>query len=603
MDKFFSRLFSAAALAPLVAVAALLALQTVFALDTRALWFSDEIRYANVFENVIHAKKWLVMYLNGVPYPDKPPVYFWFLAALLPVFKGATPALFMAGAALSGLLFIGATMALSRWVARGGREVSLAAGLVLVTCFYFIGLTHYSRMDLLFATLITASHICLFRAWQRDKALGWCAAGFLLAGAATLTKGPLGIAFPLVASLGYLAWTGNIRRFFRRDVAIGFGLCLGLLGAWVLAAWLGGEEELVRNVFYKQIYRRAVNASHHEQPFWHYFATLPAAWLPWTFLVLCLPVGSVLCRCFWSDAWKGRKTGDQGAIYLWMIVLTGFALLSSLSTKIIVYLMPLFPALAILTARGVLGLGENGVKRLWLWVGGLFALLAATLPFGNFLHQWEGHTVEGLWLVALASALVALVLWRWARTMRPAAGLMLLALLVTAWVQPLMLVTMPSLDATMSPKAQAQLMGDYIEDGYTPVAYKIYSGVYTYYSGHDVLETQDLERIAAMVREEPKVVLGMQKRYWERWEDRPANLTVVHEQYVVDRPYVLLVNTAPGAAAEPEAAPAQAGPGQSATAPGAAEPDAAQPEAAPGAGADPQAPAEDTVPDGVETPL
>jgi len=551
-DKVLSRLYGFLAWAPLVAAALLLGLQTLFALDARALWFSDEIRYANVFENVVDAHKWLVMYLNGVPYPDKPPVYFWFLSSLLPVFKNATPALFMAGAALSGLVFLTATMALSRYVARAGREVSLGAALVLLSCFYFVGLTHYSRMDLLFATLITASHICLFAAWKRDRATGLLLAGFLLAGLATLTKGPLGLIFPLLASVAYLAWTGNFKRLLRRDVVIGLGACLALLGAWVVAAWVGGEHELIKDIFYKQIYRRAVNASHHEQPFWHYLATLPAAWMPWTFLLAALPLKRLVQGQFWAELLQGRRSEDrQGQAYLWAIVLTGFVLLSALSTKIIVYLLPLFPALAILTAKGVLGLDEARTRRLWLWVGGLFAVFAATLPFGNFLHQWPDFEINGLWWMTLASALVALALWGLARRIRPGAGLLLMALAVTAWVQPLALVTLPSLDAVMSPKAQAELMGDYVQQGYTPVAYKIYSGVYTYYSGHDVLETQDLPLIENMLHSQDKIVLGMQRRYWDAWENRPQTLRVVHEQWIVDRPYILAVQDASALSAPP----------------------------------------------------
>ncbi len=587
-DKLLGRLYAALAWAPLVAAALLLGLQTIFVLDARALWFSDEIRYANVFENVIHSGKWLVMYLNGVPYPDKPPVYFWFLTGLLPLFKGAVPALFMAGAAVSGLVFLAATMALSRLVAAAGRQVSLGAGLVLLTCFYFVGLTHYSRMDLLFATLITASHICLFRAWNKERATGLMLAGFLLAGLATLTKGPLGLAFPLLAGVAHLAWTGRLRRLLRRDVAIGLGACVLLLGAWVLAAWVGGEHELVENIFYKQIYRRAVNASHHEQPFWHYFATLPAAWMPWTFVLVALPLGRLARGSFWAGLWRARREEQRaGSTYLWMIVLTGFALLTSLSTKIVVYLLPLFPALAILTARAVLELGETGSRRLWLWIGGLFAVVAVTLPFGNFIHQWPNFEIAGLWWMALASALTAAALWFLARRMRPAGGLLLLALVFTAWVQPLTCVTLPSLDAVMSPKAQGELMGEYIQQGYTPVAYKIYSGVYTYYCGSNVLETQDLPLIEDMLRKEPKVVLGMQRRYWDDWADRPASLRVVHEQWIVDRPYVLAVQDAPAPeavapeaeAAAPEAAAPEAEAPQGDVTPEAAP--AAQPEAAP----------------------
>src|SRR6218665_125372 len=70
------RILDILAFQPLIPLTILLALQTVFMLDARALWYSDEVRYANVFEHVVNAGKWIVLHLNGVPYPDKPPVYF-----------------------------------------------------------------------------------------------------------------------------------------------------------------------------------------------------------------------------------------------------------------------------------------------------------------------------------------------------------------------------------------------------------------------------------------------------------------------------------------------------------------------------------------------
>jgi len=609
MDKFLSRLYTVLAYAPLIVLAGVLALQTVFALDTRALWFSDEIRYANVFENVIHAHKWLVMYLNGVPYPDKPPVYFWFLTTLLPIFKGPTPALFMTGAALSGLLLLTAAMALSRFVLKAGREVSLGGGLVLLTGFYFIGLTHYSRMDLLFAALITASHICLFRALARERADGMAVAGFVLAAVATLTKGPLGIVFPLLTSILFLAWRGNLKRLLRRDMGLGLAAAVLILGAWVAAAWFGGEHELIKNIFYKQIYRRAVNASHHEQPFWHYFATMPLAWLPWTFLLAALPLKKLLSASFWGDVCAARKNDQPGAAFLWIQVLSGFTLLTCLSTKIIVYLLPIFPPLALLTARAFLNMEPAKSARFMLFTAGLFALAAVTLPFGNTIQPWPIH-VDGLFWTALASALAAAALW-FGRRLSPKAALLVLTLVVTAWTQPLFLITLPSVDGAMSPKAQAELMGEYIDKGYTPVAYKIYSGVYTYYCGHDVLETQDLPLIEKMLGEQPKVVLGMQKKEWEHWENRPDSLRVVHEQWVVDRPYVLAVKDAPaaplGEAEQPApqvesagegngTAPAEGAlnpaPGADENAPVVAAPAADAPEA-PAAAEEPASPAED----------
>ncbi|UIJ38084.1 glycosyltransferase family 39 protein [Desulfobaculum bizertense] len=555
MNKFLSKLWTAAAFFPFLLLLLLLALQTLPSLDSRALWFSDEIRYGNVLEHVLYAKKWLVMYLNGVPYPDKPPVYFWFLAAFMPIFKAPTAPLFFAGAAASALLFLVATLSMNHGILREKNENGLGAGLILLTCFYFVALAQYSRMDLLFTTFITFAHICFYRAWQREKATGLLLLGFALCAVATLTKGPLGFVFPVLASIVYLAITGRISRFFRRDVAYGFLLSLVILGAWIAGAWFSGEQELIKNIFYKQIYRRALNASHHQQPFWHYFATFPAALLPWTFVIFLLPLKKLVQGPFWSTILgKTARHADvdstrSGQIYLWCALLSGFILLTSLSTKIVVYLMPLFPPLSLLLAQGVLNLPQTRVKYFIRAFAVLLTILGLATLFVNAFTPWPTD-LKYIWVMAPASILMALLLWFWVAKWDIRPALLSTAVLMALWVQPLAMLAVPSLDPIMSPKAQGELMGKYIRAGYTPAAYKIYSGVYTYYCGSNILETQDLEKLGKMAQTEKKFVLGMQKRYWDSWKNRPANLHVIHEQWIADRPYVLLIN-GPALSADP----------------------------------------------------
>jgi 4-amino-4-deoxy-L-arabinose transferase-like glycosyltransferase len=560
MNKFFARLWTPAAALPLLTLAVVLAAQTLYALDARALWFSDEVRYANVLQNVIEAKNWLVMYLNGAPYSDKPPVYFWFLAALSPVFPTLGPPLFMLGSAISSFLFLAATSVFTRRVLGADRHTSLAAGLLLLTCFYFVGVSSYTRMDLLFGAIITLSHVFFFAAWNRDRAPKLMITAFALAGIAVLTKGPLGLAFPFITGVAYLAWTGRITRLFRRDVLIGFLIFAAIVGGWLGAAWISGEHEFVRRIFYKEVYRRAMNAPHHGQGLWYYFGTLPLAWLPWTFIILTLPLARLFRGGFWKSVWRSRSEAGRGAAYAWIMLISGFTLLTLVSIKIIIYLLPVFPALAALTARHVLALDEARTRRLFYAVGGVFLIAALVLPFGNMLHIWPIE-IKGLFITAIVAALAGALIVFGASRGGPRGALIITALAVTAWLVPLNLITAPSLDQAMSPKAQAKVMGEYVRDGYKPMAYRIYSGTYTYYAGVNVAETQDREWLARQIAAEPKVVVGMQKRYWDDWENRPRDLKIVHEQWIVERPYVLAIKdsgTVSAAYAEPEPAqPAQ----------------------------------------------
>jgi len=330
--------------------------------------------------------------------------------------------------------------------------------------------------------------------------------------------------------------------------------------AWVAAAYISGEHEYLKNIFYKQIYKRAVNAPHHLQPFYHYALTLPLAWMPWTLILLAPPVKKFLTPGFWKGVWAARQNPNQGATYLWIMVIGGFALLSVVSIKIIVYLLPLFPALAVLTAHTLARLSERAGKRLFMAIGILFLTLGVNAPFANFMHPWP-IKVKGLLWVAAASLGLGCLLIKYARRMPPLHALLLLALGVTVWIQPLSLVTAPSLDPAMSPKAQATLMGEYVRKDYVPAAYKIYSGIYNYYAKIDprggayeqIIETQDLEKIETIIRDNPRVVLAMRRSYWEDWENRPESVKIVHEQWIVDRPFVLAVKEEESAATNPSA--------------------------------------------------
>lgn len=531
-----------AARAPIFALSLILALQTLPHLQSRALWFSDEIRYADAFTHLARDHKWLVLYLNGQFYPDKPPVYFWFLALLRWLTNLDGPPLFYLGAALSGLFFVWATYALARNVYAASRELAFGAGLTLLGTFYFIGLSHYSRMDLLFGALILCAQLCLFQAWRKEQSARWLALGFGLAGLATLVKGPLGLAFPLASSLLYLFWTRDLRRFWRRDTGIGAAVCLGLLGAWLLAVLLVEDTAYLRNVFHEQIYRRAVNTWHHEQPFYHYLLTLPAAWAPWTLALAALDWGYALQPGFWNAFWSSREAKGQeaGRVFVWCMLLSGFVLLSALSIKIVVYLTPLFGPLAILTADGLTRLDERRSERFGLCVAGLWALFGAVLPFVNLMHPWP-IAIRGLIPASLLALAAAWFFWKLAPRRAPLLFVLSMVVIASIWLQPAALVTAPSLDRAMSPKNQAYDLAAYANQGYYALVYKVYPGTYTYYAGRNLHETADLEEVERIVASKPKVVLALRKKHWEQWPNRPASLTQVHEQWIADQPYVLVV--------------------------------------------------------------
>ena len=551
----------------------LVVLQTCLGLDARSLWFSDEVRHGAAYEALRQSGEWFILTLNGSVYPDKPPLYFWFLYGLDQIPHLDPPRLFLAAAALSALLFVAATWITARAMGYS-KSIAFGACLVLLSSLSFVGITHYARMDLLFAALITLSHVCLYRGWIKASAPIWLIAGFALAALACLVKGPLGLAFPLISSIVFLVWRGSFRRAGGRDGAAGFAVMLIILLAWVSLVMLqeGGKDYLT-SMFGKHMIERAVDAWHHKQPWWFYLVNMPLAWLPWTFLLFFLP-WERLPRLVKGVARSRKEQPGHG--WVWISFLGGFAVLSALSGKVGIYTLPLYPFLAILTAQGVLSMGPRRSRAFFLLLAFLFFVLAVVFGFAGAYPHIRGYlpdsmapealfdmskpafasaldyvlTLKGLPILAGLCLVFALLLGKGTRRAVPGGAMLVLALCVTALVQPLALVTAPSLDTLMSPKPQADIMRDYAAQGYHVTAFYVTTGTYTYHMGGVVDEINDWEELAQRLDAYPRIVVATRLRRWNEWQDKPElhpeAFRVVNTQWIAERQYVVLVRNASG---------------------------------------------------------
>ncbi|MBU1230416.1 MAG: glycosyltransferase family 39 protein [Proteobacteria bacterium] len=547
------RLWSLIHRRPWLALAVLAATQTAFTLSARAQWFSDEVRYADAYAGLLRGR-WLVLSLNGVAYPDKPPLYFWFLRLLDALPGMDDPAVFLLGAAASGLLVLYATLLWAR-VLGLRTEAGPLAGLILLSTLFFAGLLHYSRMDLFFTALILCSQatFCLaFRPGEEARRGRLCALALVLAGLATLTKGPLGLLFPVLTTLLFLAWRGRGREFFRAHMLPGLGALLVLVFSWVLAAYVVEGPGFLHKIFYEQIFQRATKTFHHAEPFYFYLVAFPPCWLPWTLALLALPVRRLLDGAFWRGLWAGRKGSSPGAdarAWLWISFLSGLALLSLLSGKVVVYILPQLPPLALLLALALLD--EDAPRpwqRLWTASGLLFlALAAATTQAARFLPV--PMPLPGAWAVAAGFAACGLGLLA-LRGQNARRALTVLALLTILWVQPASRILAPGLDAIMSPKPQADALKAYAQRGYLPVAHDIYQGIYSYYLGGVVRETAGFNILDELVAGQD-VVLAIKKKKWDAWDTRPRHMTIVLTQWLAGQPYYIAVSRKDGTPPEP----------------------------------------------------
>ena len=604
---FAAKLFNGLSFAGLPVLLMLAAAMTFLEVwQVRDLWFSDEVRLADAFMNLRNGD-WLMLTMNGLPYPDKPPFYFWFMEALMRIPGVTMPMVFFLAVAVSHALFIGSVWLLARGTGHDRRE-AFAAGLVSLCCVYVSGAACYPRMDLLFAAVVTLGMTCLYRGWIKSFAPFWLAAGFLLMGVATLIKSPLGIAFAVVASILFLFWRGTPGRLNGRDGLPGFLLMLLMIAAWLGMLYLDGHQNYLRDMLENQLAGRVLEGGHHAAVWWYYLAAIPLIWLPWTLLVLFVNWFAALRGI--PTAWKTRKT-NGGSSWLWIWFVSGVALLSCVQAKMAVYALPLLAPLAVLTGRSLLRLSA-GRSRLFFSLASIVLALAGLALVLIDVFPVVRPYVESLlpavpavadpWLSALEGTmymggilvLTAVVLLFFTRRALPGGALLVMTIGMMAMLQPYQAFVAPSMDKLLSPHAQAAVMAEKVQEGYAPAAFNVYPGAYAWHLNEMLapsekrLAVPDLSTAAdrdAWLKAHPAAVMAMPAADWEAWTDRPADAEVLVTAWMVHKPYVVVrlgnlaaSDAAPAESAEVPAAPAeQTAPAEETVAPAAPAPEAAAP--------------------------
>ena len=367
----------------------------------------DETRYLAVAWDMWLEGNYLVPHLHGEPYSHKPPLLFWLMTAGWHVF-GVNDWWPRLVAPLFGLGCLVVTFRLARVLWPDKAE---AAGLVPVLLFGAIFWTVFGTLtmfDMLLAFFAVLAVLGLVDAAHRGGCRGFILAGVAI-GFGILAKGPAILLHVLPIALAAPWWASNLRTarwYMGLGFAVTFGVAIGL--GWAIPAGMAGGEAYRDAIFWGQSANRMVNSFAHSRPFWWYAMVLPALVLPWL---------------VWPPLWRAaRRFGDlrgDGGIRLCLVwFATAFVVFSLISGKQLHYLLPEFPALALIVARLLAEMDEADAmpaaidrwlpSGLAILIGGLL-MLAPYLPLsaravsqlGEATPAWGG-------LIVIAGVLVLL---------------------------------------------------------------------------------------------------------------------------------------------------------------------------------------------------
>jgi 4-amino-4-deoxy-L-arabinose transferase-like glycosyltransferase len=342
------------------AAAFLLALLISFAgIGSHSLWSPDEPTGAAVGRGMLDSGDLIVPRLNGEPFLEKPPLYWWVQVAAFRVF-GVSDAVARVPSALFSALTLLAAYAIGRRL--GGPRQGLLALVVLGTTLVFVQNLGRVVVDPALAFFVAVAHLGFAKlAEPRSPSEAW-GARLLIAVAIPLgflSKGVVAIGLGAGPPVLYLLATrrGRAVRELALLAALGVPLFALLVTPWALAlyraaGWAGLQECLGNNTMSRFLHTAQSARFGHTQPFYYYLGLGPLLLLPWT---LALPA---MLRA-------GAFRGSEARRLLLATAGLGVLLLSVASSKREMYLMPLLPAWSAVVAWWLAGAGEGDEERSW----------------------------------------------------------------------------------------------------------------------------------------------------------------------------------------------------------------------------------------------
>jgi 4-amino-4-deoxy-L-arabinose transferase-like glycosyltransferase len=365
----------------------------------------DEPRYARVAVEMQRAGEWVTPTLQGEPWLEKPPLYYW-LAGLACRLLGETELAARLPSLLACLLLVGVTaLAGARLY---GVSAGLHAGFVTGTGGLVFVYGHAASMDMLLAAMLTTASALLALGLLGFAGRLAIPAAYVFMGLAVLAKGPIGVLLPGLIVLVYLGVTGEWR-LLRRLVSPG-ALLLFLLVAvpWHVAIYLDQGQRFVDVFLLDHNLQRFTSTIHrHPGPAYYYLPLIVGGLYPWSGLLLPGLAGLA-----------PRRSRADLFVLLWFAV--PFVFFSAAGSKLAGYILPCLPPLALLMGRAAgrlvdePGPGTSLGARAAALLGVLLGSVLLAIPIVLLRRS------DPLWQIALPPAawglLVALLFsWRVAR--------------------------------------------------------------------------------------------------------------------------------------------------------------------------------------------
>jgi 4-amino-4-deoxy-L-arabinose transferase-like glycosyltransferase len=484
------------------------------------LWNPDEPRYAQIAREMLQGEGWIIPHLNSEVYLDKPPLFFWLMAATGTVIGGMTefaarfPAALFALLTLLLLFFLGKRL----FNEKGG----FFAALILATNVEFLWLARRACLDTTLTFFTTAAITCLYIGfYQRQGRWFLYLVAYLAMALGVLTKLQIGVIVPVLVVGGYFL----VRRelgFFKDPTHIpGIALFVAVIGGWLALAYLSGGPEYVWGLLYQKTASTFLETASHDRPLYYYLMNFPGDFIPW---IIFLPSALI-----YGLSAKGRNKEFIFVLFWFAIIFVFFTVAKA---KRELYLLPLYPAAALMVGNLLVErpLGAEGAQKsvtvipLMVLII-ILALTAISLPIvtalkGSFYleHPWEIGVVTAL--IAGGGAFLSFLAYHYRRRDLP---LYIICAAIFALTLYGAYRIFPEINRYKSARPLAQAIVSAMRPGDQLGIYQLEGANFIFYTGYNQMRWLEEEgQLKEFLRSPPRVLCIMRESHYKLLQQDPT---------------------------------------------------------------------------------
>lgn len=333
---------------------------------------ADEPRYAQVAREMLDRHDWVTPTLGGVPWLEKPPLYYWQAMAAYSVL-GVTDVAARVPSAIDATLLVICFYLFFRKFRRG---VEVDAALITASCAGVIGYARAASMDMGLAAAFSMGMLAWW-AWRQTDQRIYLAAFYVLLALGMLAKGPIAPFLAAAVIVAFAALTREWKLVLRTLWLPGILLFCAIALPWYIAVQIANPQFFREFILEHNLARFSTNLYHHPEPFWYYLPVTALALVPWLVFVVAALVDPL--RAWWTERKTAQSPPDlelQFELFAccWLVVPVVFFSISQ--SKLPGYILPAVPAGTVLLVDYLLRQFERP-QPVSKWMAILHALVAS----------------------------------------------------------------------------------------------------------------------------------------------------------------------------------------------------------------------------------